>query len=247
MKKVLAIIPARFGSTRFPGKPLADMAGMPMIRRVYNQVKKCEEISDVVVATDHEGIFRTVLQFGGKAIMTSASCVSGTDRCAEALSLLDGDWDVLVNVQGDEPFIDPAQLSELLRCMERPGAAIATLVRGIHREEDLFNPNVVKAVMDENGKALFFSRNPVPFVRGEEKSSWLSKARFFRHIGLYAFRPEILHEIALLPPGKLELAESLEQLRWLEAGYRIEAGETLFDSPGIDTPEDLENALKMLH
>ncbi len=246
MKKVLALIPARFGSTRFPGKPLADLGGKPMIQRVYEQVKSCSAISEVLVATDHEGIFSAVLAFGGKVIMTSENCLTGTDRCAEALKVLGEGWDVLLNVQGDEPFIRAEQLQELLACMESPEADIGTLVRRISKEQDLFNPNVVKAVLGQSGKALYFSRHPIPFVRGEENEKWIEKADFYRHVGLYAFRPDVLKKLSVLPPGKLEMAESLEQLRWLEAGYSIVCAETAYESPGIDTPEDLAQALTLL-
>jgi len=241
--RVLAIIPARYGSTRFPGKPLADLAGKPMIQRVFEQVITCTSVSDVIVATDHADIFSVVQSFGGRVIMTSESCLSGTDRCAEVLEKIQDDFDLMLNVQGDEPFIQCGQIEELIESMALPEAQIGTLVRRIGQTEDIFNPNVVKAAFSASGRALYFSRNPIPFVRGAEKDEWLEKAVFFRHIGLYAYRPTVLREIAKLPGGKLEMAESLEQLRWMEAGYPVFVRETAFDSPGIDTPEDLETAL----
>jgi 3-deoxy-manno-octulosonate cytidylyltransferase (CMP-KDO synthetase) len=244
---ILSIIPARFGSTRFPGKPLADLAGKPMIQRVYEQVISCSSISDVIVATDHMEIFNTVQAFGGRVIMTSENCLTGTDRCAEVLEKISQDYDLIINVQGDEPFIQCGQINELIESMASPEAQIGTLVRRIEDKEDVFNPNVVKAVLSMSGRALYFSRNPMPFVRGANHENWLQHTSFFRHIGLYAYRPAVLREIAKLPAGKLEIAESLEQLRWLEAGYSIFVRETHFDSPGIDTPEDLENARRRFH
>jgi 3-deoxy-manno-octulosonate cytidylyltransferase (CMP-KDO synthetase) len=244
--KVLAIIPARYGSTRFPGKPLANLAGKPMIQHVYEQVKSCGSISEVVVATDHQEILHRVEDFGGKAVMTSENCLSGTDRCAEVLKGLSSEYDLVLNVQGDEPFIQCGQLKELIESMNSPESEIGTLVRRIEHMEDVSNPNVVKAVIAENGRALYFSRNPVPFVRGVERENWLSQAVFYRHIGLYAYRPEVLLKITALPPGKLEIAESLEQLRWMEADFKVYVRESLYDSIGIDTPEDLLKAKKHL-
>lgn len=242
LMRILAIIPARYASTRFPGKPLADLHGKPMIRHVFERVKSCPSISEVLVATDHPAIEEAVLAFGGRVVMTSQNCISGTDRCAEVLKNLGMNFDIVLNVQGDEPFIQCGQIQELIACMALPQAEIGTLIRRIDNQEDLFSPNVVKAVVSEGGRALYFSRQPVPFVRGEEKEHWLQKAVFYRHIGLYAFRPGILLQLAGLAPGKLEMAESLEQLRWMEAGFSVFTGETAFDSPGIDTPEDLEKA-----
>jgi 3-deoxy-manno-octulosonate cytidylyltransferase (CMP-KDO synthetase) len=243
---ILSIIPARFGSTRFPGKPLADLAGKPMIQRVYEQVISCSSISDVIVATDHIEIFTKVQSFGGRVIMTSENCLSGTDRCAEVLEKISQEYDLIINVQGDEPFIQCGQIEELIESMASPEAQIGTLVRRIEDKEEIFNPNVVKAVLSASGRALYFSRSPLPFVRGASHENWLQHTYFFRHIGLYAYRPAALREIAKLPAGKLEIAESLEQLRWLEAGYSIFVRETDFDSPGIDTPEDLEHARRRL-
>jgi 3-deoxy-manno-octulosonate cytidylyltransferase (CMP-KDO synthetase) len=244
--KVLAIIPARYGSTRFPGKPLADLAGKPMIQHVYEQVKSCGSISEVVVATDHQEILHKVENFGGKAVMTSENCLSGTDRCAEVLKSLPSEYDLILNVQGDEPFIQCEQLKELIESMNSPASEIGTLIRKIDNIEDVFNPNVVKAVVAESGRALYFSRNPVPFVRAAEKENWLSQTVFYRHIGLYAYRPEVLLKITELPTSKLELAESLEQLRWMEAGFSVYTRESLYNSIGIDTPEDLLKAKKHL-
>jgi 3-deoxy-manno-octulosonate cytidylyltransferase (CMP-KDO synthetase) len=246
MKKVLAIIPARFASTRFPGKPLADIAGKSMIQRVYEQVVSCSGISEVLIATDNVLIKQTAEGFGARVMMTNENCVSGTDRCAEALLAIGGSWDVVLNVQGDEPFIRPEQLDELISRMNSPEVEIGTLVSRIKTEADVQNPNVVKAVLAQTGEALYFSRSAIPFVRGGKEGEWLHQADFFRHFGLYAFRQNVLEAVAQLPPGKLELAESLEQLRWLESGFSIYAAETVWESHGIDTPEDLENALRFL-
>jgi len=246
MKKVLAIIPARFASTRFPGKPLANIGGKSMIQRVYEQVLSCSGISEVLIATDNVLINQTAEGFGAKVVMTNENCVSGTDRCAEALLAIGGSWDVVLNVQGDEPFIRPEQLDELISRMASPEVEIGTLVSRIKTEADVQNPNVVKAVLAKSGKALYFSRSAIPFLRAGVVGDWLAQADFFRHVGLYAFRQNVLEEVAQLPPGKLELAESLEQLRWLESGFSIYAAETIWESHGIDTPEDLENAMRFL-
>lgn len=244
--KVLVIIPARYGSTRFPGKPLADLGGKPMIQLVFEQVKACSLVDEIFVATDYQEIFNRVESFGGKVFMTSETCLSGTDRCAEVLRNIDNQWDVVLNVQGDEPFIEPGQLEELITCMQQPKAEIGTLIRRVEQSDDLFNPNVVKVVKSLESQALYFSRNPIPFVRDAEKENWIHKAVFYRHIGLYAFRPQVLQQLSELPPGRLEMAESLEQLRWMEAGHSIFVRETAYDSPGIDTPEDLEKARNIL-
>jgi 3-deoxy-manno-octulosonate cytidylyltransferase (CMP-KDO synthetase) len=247
VKNILAIIPARFSSTRFPGKPLADLGGKTIIERVYTRVSGCKEISEILVATDDDRIRNAVEAFGGNAMMTSPNCLSGTDRCAEILEKTPGmNPDLILNVQGDEPFIQPAQLSALIVQMKASGADIGTLVQKIGDEADIHNPNVVKAVVSSTGRALYFSRSMIPFVRDAGGRSLLESVDFFRHIGLYAYLPNVLRRISALPPGKLELAENLEQLRWLEAGYSISTAITAFDSIGIDTPADLENARKLL-
>jgi len=240
-KKYIGIIPARYASTRFPGKPLALIQGKPMIQRVYEQASKV--LDRVYVATDDERIFKAVKEFGGRVIMTSTSHSSGTDRCAEAIGRveqeLEEQFDVVLNIQGDEPFIEPRQISLLMECFEQPETQIATLVKIAALPDEVFNPNRPKVVLGSNQQALYFSRSPVPYVRGAEKENWLQSATYYLHIGLYAFRKEVLLEITRLPQSALEKAESLEQLRWLENGFHIAVRTTAYDSFGIDTPEDL--------
>jgi len=243
--KFLALIPARYQSTRFPGKPLAGLGGKPVIQWVYENVAKA--LDAVWVATDDERIFRTVETFGGKAIYTSPEHDSGTDRCAEAARLLEKNttFDVVINVQGDEPFIRGEQIRQLMSCFEG-STKIATLVKKIDSAEELFNPNRPKVVLDSNQNALYFSRSPIPFVRGEEKNNWPGATAFWAHIGMYAYKKEVLQQITQLQQGKLERIEALEQLRWLENGYRIKTAVTQFQSIGIDTPHDLEKAAKWI-
>ena len=241
--KFLGIIPARYASTRFPAKPLAMLGGKPVIQRVYEQVTSL--MPDAVVATDDDRIFQAVEAFGGKAVMTSTSHRSGTDRCYEALTKTPGDFDVVINIQGDEPFIQPRQLQAVMDCFQDPETQIATLVKPFTPEdglEALENPNSPKVVVNQNMQALYFSRSVIPYLRGKEKSDWLSLHTYYKHIGLYAYRTEVLREITSLPQSSLELAESLEQLRWLENGYRIKVGISQVETIGIDTPQDLEKA-----
>lgn len=241
--KFIAIIPARYASTRFPGKPLAILGGKTVIQRVYEQVAGV--LDEAVVATDDERIYRAVEAFGGRVVMTSTEHRSGTDRCREAYEKVGGGFDVVVNVQGDEPFIRREQLEALKRCFERPETQIATLVKPFSREDGLSaleNPNSPKVVLSAAGEALYFSRSVIPYLRGVEPAAWLDHHTFYKHIGIYAFRSEVLREVTSLPPSSLEKAESLEQLRWLENGYRIGVGITSFETIGIDTPEDLERA-----
>lgn len=241
--KFLAIIPARYSSTRFPGKPLAKLGGKSVIQRVYEQVSSV--MDDAVVATDDERILNEVLNFGGKAVMTSTSHRSGTDRCQEAYTKLGEEFDIIINVQGDEPFIRKEQIETLKSCFENPETEIATLVKPFSEEdgvEALFNPNSPKVVIDGKGQALYFSRSVIPYLRGVEPENWLSKHTFYKHIGIYAFRAKVLKEVTSLPQSPLEKAESLEQLRWLESGYKIGVGITNFETIGIDTPADLERA-----
>lgn len=212
-----------------------------MIRRTCEQVMK-SSLDDVVVATDDQRIFDEVLAFGGKVVMTRADHKSGTDRCREALDLLGGDYDAVVNIQGDEPFIDPEMVDQVTDLIRREDTCLATLAKKITDPSMLDNPNVVKVVFDDHGDALYFSRHPLPFVRGCERDRWLEKADYFRHIGIYAYKADILRAIASMPTGRLEQAESLEQLRWLENGLRIRVAVTQCDdSIGIDTPQDLLN------
>ncbi|MEE4177981.1 MAG: 3-deoxy-manno-octulosonate cytidylyltransferase [Bacteroides sp.] len=243
--KYIGIIPARYASTRFPGKPLAMIGNKSMIRRVYEQAIQCKQFDKVVVATDDERILNHVLQFG-EAVMTASNHRSGTDRCLEATSLISGeqeigDGDVVINIQGDEPFIQPEQIELLASLFSDPETLIGTLVKRINQSDDLFNPNIVKVVFDRNFRALYFSRWAIPFIRGAELDEWLNHHRFFRHIGLYGYRLGVLKKLASLPFGELEKAESLEQLRWLQHGFPIKVMETDLASPGIDTPEDLES------
>lgn len=243
--KFIALIPARFQSTRFPGKPLALLGGKPVIQWVYENVKQV--IDNVWVATDDDRIFNAVEAFGGKAVYTEPTHRSGTDRCAEAARLLkkEIDFDIVINVQGDEPFIQAEQIKQLMACFDGK-TEIATLVKKMDSAEELFNPNRPKVVLDNDQNALYFSRSPIPFVRGEKENNWLLANTFWGHIGLYAYHEEVLQKITLLSPGKLERAEALEQLRWLENGFKIKTAATRFQSIGVDTPEDLEIAERFL-
>ena len=245
--KYIGIIPARYASTRFPGKPLAMLGGKPVIQRVYEQVKKV--LDEAYVATDDERIFNAVEAFGGKVVMTSPNHKSGTDRIEEAVQKIGGDYDVVVNIQGDEPFIQQSQIETVCRCFEDADTQIATLGKPFTAEQPLSaleNPNSPKLVVDNRGYALYFSRSIIPFLRGIDREQWMGKFPFMKHIGLYAYRTEVLHEITQLPQSSLELAESLEQLRWLQNGYRIKVGTTDIETVGIDTPEDLERAEEWL-
>lgn len=243
--KILAIIPARYGSTRFPGKLLADLGGQTVIERVYRQVKKVNAIDQIIVATDHQKIIDRVNSFSGHAIPTSSEHKSGTDRCVEALKKVDGEFDYVINIQGDEPFIDPGQINTLIKMFDGQ-TEIATLIKQVADESQLFNPNVVKVVKNSRNEALYFSRSNIPYIRGVDKSAWLQKHTFYKHLGIYGYRCDVLKKLAALPMSRLEQAESLEQLRWLENGYKIMVGETSIESIGIDTPEDLEEAKKLV-
>lgn len=239
----IVIIPARYASTRFPGKPLALLAGRTIIEHVYRRA--AQAVDNVCVATDDERIKQCVEAFGGNAVITSVDCHSGTDRVAEAYGKLGKEYSVVVNVQGDEPFISPEQIQALVNCFSLPSTDIATIVKP-YRESDgtaaLLNPNTPKVVVSRDMRALYFSRSVVPYLRGVEQKDWLRRHKYYKHIGIYAFRPQVLKEVAALPQGDLERAESLEQLRWLENGYRIRVGLTDVETVGIDTPEDLERA-----
>jgi len=240
--KILGVIPSRYASTRFPGKPLVDIGGKSMVCRVYEQVLKSSFISKVVVATDDTRIFDHVTEFGGDVVMTDINHNNGTTRCNEVVSILESkgeNYDVVINIQGDEPMINPDQIDKVAKLFENKQTQIATLVKKIGDIEELLSPNVVKAVTDINKRALYFSRHAIPYNRGEEKYDWLNNADYYKHIGIYGYRTTVLNQIAVLTPGKLEMAESLEQLRWLENGYNIFVDVTEYESIAIDTPEDL--------
>ena len=242
--KFIGIIPARYASTRFPGKPLAMLGGRTVIQRVCEQV--AGTLGEAWVATDDERIRQAVEAFGGHAVMTRTDHKSGTDRIEEAAEKIGTDADVIINVQGDEPFIQPSQLETVCRLFDDPRTQIATLGKLFETMEAVDNPNSPKIVTDVDGYALYFSRSAIPFVRGTEHGQWLTQFPFVKHIGLYAYRREVLAEITQLPQSPLELAESLEQLRWLQNGYRIRVGLTDVETIGIDTPEDLARAEKAL-
>lgn len=252
--RYIAVIPARYASTRFPGKPLAVLGGTTVIERVYRQVSAV--VSDVYVATDDDRIYHAVQQFGGKAVMTSPDHKSGTDRIEEAVTKITAEtgvcYDVVINVQGDEPFIQQSQINTVISCFNDPKTQIATLGKPFGTPSDakeaqeilraIQNPNSPKIAISQQGVALYFSRSVIPYCRGIEPESWPSSFPFVKHIGLYAYRREVLHEVTLLPQSPLEIAESLEQLRWLENGYRIKVGITDMETIGIDTPDDLQRA-----
>ena len=242
--KFIGIIPARYASTRFPGKPLAVLGGKTVIQRVYEQASSVLE--EAYVATDDERIFDTVEAFGGRAVMTRADHKSGTDRIEEAAEKIGTDADVIINIQGDEPFIQKLQIETLMQLFELPETQIGTLGKRFESIEAALNPNSPKIVTDLQGFALYFSRSIIPFVRGQEQAVWLEKYPFLKHLGLYAYRREVLREVTKLPQSPLEIAESLEQLRWLENGYRIRVGLTDVETVGIDTPEDLQRAEEFL-
>lgn len=241
----IAIIPARYASTRFPGKPLAILGGKTVIERVYEQVQQVLEA--VYVATDDERIYDAVKAFGGQAVMTSANHKSGTDRIAEAVKKIGGDYDVVVNVQGDEPFIQPEQIETLCHCFDDPSTQIATLGKRFTDMAGVENPNSPKIVVDNRGFAMYFSRSVIPYIRGAEQETWLEHYPYLKHLGIYAYRTKVLEEVTHLPQSSLEVAESLEQLRWLQNGYRIKVAETEFETVGIDTPEDLQKAEEFLN
>ena len=245
--KYIAIIPARYASTRFPGKPLAMLGGKPVIQRVWEQVSSV--VDAAVVATDDERIAQAVESFGGRAIMTSPTHKSGTDRCWEAYQKQGEEFDVVINVQGDEPFIAHSQLRAIMACFEDENTDIATLVKPFAEEDGLSaleNPNSPKVVLDNDSCAVYFSRSVIPYLRGVEREDWLKHHTFYKHIGMYAFRRDVLGEVTALPQSTLEKAESLEQLRWLENGYKIGVGISDVETVGIDTPEDLERAEEFL-
>ena len=248
MSNFVAIIPARYASTRFPGKPLADIGGKPMIERVYMRVH--EVFNYVWVATDDERIEEAVKGFGGNVVMTSTEHRSGTDRAAEALEKIEQatglKFDVVINVQGDEPFVAEEHLTKVSALFDDPSTEIATLVKPFSDLEDIFNPNSPKVVLGADSRAMMFSRSAIPYLRGVEPSQWQRSHNYYKHIGLYAYRSDVLRAITRLPQGELEKAESLEQLRWLENGYSIRVAETFTETFAVDTPEDLQNVLKII-
>ncbi|MDR2145153.1 MAG: 3-deoxy-manno-octulosonate cytidylyltransferase [Tannerella sp.] len=242
--KFIAIIPSRYASTRFPGKPLVDIGGKPMIQRVYEQIVKI--VDNVYVATDDTRIEEAVKNFGGNVVMTSDQHRSGTDRCYEAFCKIGAGNDVIINIQGDEPFIQPEQIELLKNCFQEADTQIATLAKPFDKDSDvektLFNPNSPKVALNNRSEAMYFSRSAIPYVRDVKSMEWLKNQIFYKHIGLYAYRADILQAITALPQTPLEKAESLEQLRWLENGYKIKVAITNIETVGIDTPEDLEKA-----
>lgn len=242
--KVVGIIPARYNSTRFPGKPLAMIKGKTMIQRVCEQAWK-SKLDAVVVATDDIRIADEVLKFGGKYVMTDPRHQSGTDRCCEAVQMIEEQYDAVINIQGDEPFIDPRHIDLLVDMISRDDTQLASLVKRVEEAEDLFGSSKVKVVMDKTGKALYFSRNPIPFMQNVAHEKWLQKGRFYQHIGIYAYKTETLYQIAKMQPSALEQAESLEQLRWLENGLSIRMAVVAGESLSIDTPDDLAKAREM--
>lgn len=242
--KYVAIIPARYASTRFPGKPLAMLGGKTVIRRVVEQVSKV--LDDVYVATDDTRIYDEVVSFGGKAIMTGSYHKSGTDRIEEAYRKIGKEFDVVINVQGDEPFIHPSQIVSIMECFASNDTQIATLGKRFESMESVENANSPKIVTDNKGYAMYFSRSVIPYVRSKERNEWINAFPFLKHIGMYAYRSGVLKEITKIEQSPLEIAESLEQLRWLQNGYKIKVGITDYETVGIDTPNDLRKAEELL-
>lgn len=240
--KILGIIPARYASTRFPGKPLVDITGKVMIQRVYEQCVKCQSLDEVIVATDNERILNHIHDFGGKAVMTSSHHQSGTDRCAEVAANYP-EYEVVINIQGDEPYIDPVQISKVAACFLTADTQIATLIKKITHADDLHNVNSPKVIINKLAEAIYFSRTAIPFIRGQQPQQWLQHFTYFKHIGIYGFKSAILQAVTKLPVSSLEKAESLEQLRWIENGYRIKVAETELETQAVDTPEDLQKIL----
>jgi 3-deoxy-manno-octulosonate cytidylyltransferase (CMP-KDO synthetase) len=241
--KILGIIPARYASSRFPAKALIDIAGKSMVQRVYEQAKKCVGLNEVVVATDDERIFNHVTEFSGKVIMTASTHQSGTDRCAEVAAALP-EFNVIINIQGDEPFINPNQIAKVAACFTDEKTELATLVKKILHNDELNNVNTPKVVLNNRSEAIYFSRSIVPYLRGQELQNWLQHHTYYKHIGIYGYRAAALQAITKLPVSTLEKAESLEQLRWIQNGYRIKVAETELETLAIDTPADLENIMK---
>jgi 3-deoxy-manno-octulosonate cytidylyltransferase (CMP-KDO synthetase) len=244
LAKIIGIIPARYASTRFPGKPLIDIHGKSMIQRVYERSKKSRSLDRVIVATDDERIMHAVSAFGGEVCMTSANHPSGTDRCAEVLQKLNLSCDAIINIQGDEPFIDPKQIDLVSECFDDERTELATLIRKIESTEVLFNENSPKVIVDAARFAIYFSRHAIPFMRGVAPHDWLARHSFYQHIGIYGYRVDVLKKITTLKQSALEQAESLEQLRWIDHGFKIKTAVTTLETIAIDTPGDLEKILK---
>ena len=242
---ILGVIPARYASTRFPGKPLIDIQGKSMIQRVYEQAKKAHKLNDVVVATDDESIYSHVKAFGGNVLMTLPNHPSGTDRCYEVLKKIDKEFSYVINIQGDEPFIDPSQIDLLAQLCDGK-TELATLMIPVDSYDVLFDTGEVKITMNNQQEALYFSREVIPHIKGVDKKEWHKHFQYYRHVGMYAYRADILKQITRLMPSDLEKAESLEQLRWLEHGFKIKLAVTDFDSHCIDTPEDVEKVLRLM-
>ena len=238
--KILGIIPARYASKRLPGKPLIDISGKSMIQRVYTQANKCPDLFKVVVATDDNRIGEHVRSFGGDVVMTSKKHQSGTDRCSEVIAVLDEKYDAVVNIQGDEPIISPKQISIVAESFKKPEVLIATLAKKVEKENNIFSPSTIKVVFNNHSEAIYFSRSPIPYLRNHPNNTWLSNHTFYKHIGIYGYKTSVLESISSLPQSPLEIAESLEQLRWLENGYKIHVFLTEEDAVSIDTQEDLE-------
>ena len=244
---IYGIIPARYQSTRLPGKPLAIIGGKPMIQRVYEQCIKSRVLKGLTVATDDERIANIVKSFNGNVIFTKSEHHSGTDRCFEAAEKMNiGIGSVIINIQGDEPFINPSQIDLLASCFDEKDVNIASMMKKITRQEELDSPNTAKVVLDAQNNAMYFSRNPIPFLQNVAKENWLKESIFYKHIGIYGYKYEVLQQLVRLPQSSLEVAESLEQLRWLENGFKIAMKETEHEGFAIDTPNDLEIANKMV-
>lgn len=244
---IAGIIPARYASTRFPGKPLIDIKGKTMIQRVYDQASQTQSLDIVVVATDDERIYQHVKSWGGNVVMTGEEHPSGTDRCWDALQQLDGTYDYVINIQGDEPFIDPSQIDTLAEVLKDGTTELATLIIPVDSHEVLFDMGEVKVTLNENMEALYFSRMVIPYIKGVEQKDWHRHFNYFRHVGMYAYRTDVLQQVTQLPVSSLEKAESLEQLRWLEKGFKIKCAITNFDSHCIDTPEDIDKVMRLMN
>ena len=242
---IIGIIPARYASTRFPGKPLALINGISMLQRVYEQTKKSSLLSEVIIATDDERIAGHARSFSAKVVMTGTEHPSGTDRCYEAYKLNASDFDYVINIQGDEPFLDPEQINSLAEAC-KGNVEIATQMIKCNSHEVLFDTGEVKIILNDKKEALYFSRNVIPFIKGKDQEDWHKHFDYYRHVGMYAYRIDILEKITRLAPSALELAESLEQLRWLENGHKITCVETSFDSHCIDSPGDIEKVLRLM-